>query len=589
MAEESCEEMDWSEARPLAARRPDGGEEEAARRREEVPENEKEESSSSNVNEKKTYSESLSVEARIRESKGTEEAVSLPVESRVREDTKMEETLSESLSGQARTRGTMSRIEEWSESPPAESRIRCDAEEENVFSESLPVEARSPDRVDCDMTYGESLPVQSRVRGEGCAGKGCTNGLSDESMKSSDESLKNESLSAEKEDAAEKSQTSGRLTRHRTSWSLPSEAVKYDFKTSFISKTDGSPSNNGQVSNVVTRVSWSLPNEARVQETKGSPDSVSKEPRKGDTGSSATIRVSSLPNETRSRESKGMRAGGSLTNETQVKEEGSESLPHEARLRQLEDETARKSNSSLPSETRRRNTDESETGLCLSLPNGSRARGKTNQYQTKTSLSSSKKHGGSLSEDSKEKVGKHVWDATENAKEEGKVEVIDRTDDKKYNFSALRMKRKQVQLAAKNRKEGATKSVSSRQPKKSTDLLKTSTLSVPGSIEENCDGGGSRVAPVPAQKDEMCDSAKVSASATMKSSGSEKSGDLLSTVPTRSKTPQKIIEDLESDTSWRTTRSTDFKEDNNTDERSGERNPMFTMCLADRLSIGGIN
>ena len=594
MAEESCEEMDWSES-PLAQRRRGEAEAEAQRRRGEV---QKEgESSTSKTSheedrEEKTYSESLPVESRLRErSDGKEErcSASLSVESRAREDVKMEATSSESLPVESRIRCDVNIIDESSESLPVESRVRCDAEEEKVVADSLPIESRLSEQVDCDMTYSESLPVESRVRGEACTGKDVTNGLSDESMTSSDESVKNESRSLGKE-VAESGKKSGRVTRHRTSWSLPNEAVKYDFKTSFISKMNGSPSNNGQTSNGVTRVSWSLPNEARVRQTTGNLESVAENPRKGDPDSSVPTRVSSPSNETRNRESRRRKinvASSSLPNEARIKEKGSESLPNEARLRQPEDGATRTASSSLPNETIRKDTDETVRKLSSSSPNRLPAGGNNGQSKAKPLQSSSKEDDASLSQDTKEKVGNHVRNTVENAKEESKVEVIDRTEDKKYNFSALRMKRKQAQLAAKNRKDSTTKTTSSRQSKKSAASSETkANSSISGSRDEGRDGRENK-SPLTSHPGEKCDSSKTSVSATMKSGGSDKNSDQFSPAP-RSKTAQEIIEDLESDTSWRTTRSTDSKEDNTSDERLGESNPTFTLRLVGSPSLDDV-
>ena len=611
MAEESCEEMDWSES-PLAQRRRGEAEAEAQRRRGEVQE--EGESSTSKTShgeedreEKKTYSESLPVESRLREgTDGKEEtcSASLPVESRAREDVKMEVTSSESLPVESRIRCDVNRIDESSESLPVESRVRCDAGEEKVVADSLPIESRlSSEQVDCDMTYSESLPVESRVRGEGCTGKDVTNGLSDESMTSSDESVKNESRSLGKE-AAESGKKSGRVTRHRTSWSLPNEAVKYDFKTSFISKMNGSPSNNGQTSNGVTRVSWSLPNEARVRETTGNLESVTENLRKGDPDSCVPTRVSSPSNETRNRESRRKKinvASSSLPNEARIKEKGSESLPNEARikekgreslpnearLRQPEDGATKTASLSIPNETTRKDTDQTVGELSSSSPNRLRAGGNNGQSKAKPLQSLSKDKDERLSQDSKETVGNHVRNTVENAKEENKVEVIDRTEDKKYNFSALRMKRKQAQLAAKNRKDSATKTTSSRQSKKSAASSETKTNSSTSSSTDERRDGRDNKSTVTSHPGEKCHSSKTSVSATMKSGGSDKNSDQFSPAP-RSKTAQEIIEDLEGDTSWRTTRSTDSKEDNTSHERLGESNPTFTLRLAGSPSLDDV-
>ncbi|XP_043203260.1 obscurin-like isoform X2 [Amphibalanus amphitrite] len=482
MAEESCEELDWSEPRARTARQ---------REDEEEDEEREEESSSS--------SGTLHVREDAEESVRSE---SVSADSRVREEERME-TSNESSTVETRAKGRMDTIEELCETRSVESRVRCDRSGEKVNAGSLPAVSGEEKEMDCDISFSESLPVESRVR-PGGARKRLENGLSEESVASSDDSVKNDSRSAGTEDATESSQSSSRSTQHRTSWSLPSEAVKTDFRTLYIPRTSVSSSNGSRAaetnsSSVVNRVSWSLPNEARIRNGNGTNESAAKEQSKKDPDHNVTTTVSSsLPNVAISREAR-QRKSTVLSG----------SVPNEARLKEEE------------------KSKELEKG-------GDKAE---NRSQTSSST---------------------------DAKDESKVEIIDRTNDKKYNFSALRMKRKQAQLAAKDKKEGKTKSNTtnqSKRPSKSSTAKEKPAASE--SRDENPETGSSRLMPDSAEGDEGRDSQKCSEPA--KTGKSEKAKDAPSTA-TKSKTSQEIIEDLESDTSWRTIRPTDPKENN-----SGQR------------------
>ncbi|XP_037094652.1 obscurin-like isoform X2 [Pollicipes pollicipes] len=411
-----------------------------------------------------TSSESLPVESRVREKVDGHSvwSESLPVQTRVREKPARHETSSESLPVESRVREKVHEHKVWSESLPVETRVREEPARHETWSESLPVESRVREKVDGHKVWSESLPVETRLREEPARHETWSESLPVESgvrEKVDGHSVWRQSLPVE-----------SRTRRHlegenKWSESLPAQSRLRMGAGGHSVCSESLPVESRVRAEADNGKEWSesLPVESRMRVDKGRPTRWSE----------------SLHAESRVREET-----ESLPVESRVREEAgrgkawSESLPVSARVSTPEQCTDCSTDSGVFTEqsdgrtlhevdnwrkpavpaTEQQLSSENMTGnLQGALPVQRKSPSSEPQQgaseQMVTTMKGLHRHNTAKDRASICDSQRVLHRTSANKDDVTPVEVLDRTDDKKYNFSSLKEKRREARLAEKNKKD----------------------------------------------------------------------------------------------------------------------------------------